>query len=98
MKHGETLSVAQLIDMALNQTDKRPVFDGQQVCYLWPQIVGPSINRQTTRRWVDPATATMHVCISSAVLRNELGYMAASIMQRLNQAAGKEVIKRIIFH
>ncbi|MDE6109741.1 MAG: DUF721 domain-containing protein, partial [Muribaculaceae bacterium] len=52
--------------------------------------------RHTVRRWVD--AGTLHVIISSAPLKSELGMMRTAIIDRLNEAAGKNVINDIAFH
>lgn len=96
MKRHEAESVGSIIKRAFESAGNAPAFDRQQVCYLWSEVVGPSINRQTTRRWVEGDT--MHVCIRSASLRNDLGFMASSLVEKLNEAVGKPVIRRILFH
>ncbi|MEE1207834.1 MAG: DUF721 domain-containing protein [Muribaculaceae bacterium] len=96
MKRHEAESVGDIIRQAFERAGAAETFDRQRVSYLWPEIVGPSINRETTRRWVDGDT--LHVCIASASLRNDLGYMAPSLVEKLNAAAGKPVIRRILFH
>jgi hypothetical protein len=40
----------------------------------------------------------LHVCIASASLKNELSFLSSSIVKRLNEAAGANVISKIIFH
>lgn len=68
----------------------------QRLCYMWPEIVGPGVNRYTTRRYVD--RGTLHVYLSSAALKNDLQYMRRSLVERLNQAAGANVIDNIMIH
>ena len=71
-------------------------YDLQRVCTLWPEIVGPTINRFTTRRWID--RDVLHVAISSAALRNDLMFHRERLIAHLNRAAGKNIISNIIFH
>jgi predicted nucleic acid-binding Zn ribbon protein len=96
MKKRDPQLVSDIIQAAINQSGTRQAYDQQHICYLWPEIVGPSINRYTTRRWVE--RDELHVCIASASLKNELSFLTSSLVQRLNAAAGANVITKIIFH
>ena len=68
----------------------------QKACFLWPEIVGPGVNRYTTRRYVE--RGVMHVYITSAVLKNELSYIRTRLVEQINRAVGSDVITSIIFH
>ncbi len=96
MKKHDPQLVSDIIKAAIDHSGTRQAFNQQHVCYLWPEVVGPSINRYTTRRWVD--RDELHVCIASASLKNELSFLSSSIVKRLNEAAGANVISKIIFH
>ncbi|MCC8114047.1 MAG: DUF721 domain-containing protein [Bacteroidales bacterium] len=96
MKKHEAMTVGQIIEQAIAQTGNRDEYERQQACYLWPEIVGPTINRYTTRRWVE--RDVMHVCLSSAVLKNELMFHRARIIDMLNRALGTKVISEIVIH
>ena len=63
---------------------------------LWPEVVGPGVNRYTTRRWVKDGV--LHVAISSASLRGELNMSRRAIITRLNERVGAEAITEIYFH
>lgn len=96
MKRNDAKRVDAIITMAFERCGTRDVFDRQHICYLWPEIVGPTINRLTTRRWVE--RDELHVCIASGPLKNELSFMQSRLVERLNAAAGAHVITKIIFH
>lgn len=96
MKKQDALSVGQILQMAIDRTGRADEYARQRACYVWQDVVGPAINRYTTRRWVDGDT--LHVCISSASLKNELSYNLPALIARLNEAAGSKAISRIIIH
>lgn len=96
MKRSEPMRVDAIIRQALEASGTTETFNAQQASYLWPEIVGPTINRHTTRRWVD--RGELHVCITSAALKNELSFVAATLVQRINKAVGADVITKIVFH
>ncbi len=96
MKKSEALSVGDIISRAIAATGNADEYARQQVVFLWPEVVGPTINRHTTRRWIDGES--MHVCLDSSVLKNELMYLTDSITLRLNDIMGRTVITKIIIH
>ena len=86
----------EIIESALKETNTTTSFNEHKVCYLWPEIVGPGINRYTTRRFVE--SGALHVFISSAPLKSELQYMRSHLVEELNKAAGADVITTIVIH
>jgi len=97
MKRREAKSVGEIIEEMIAATDNTVVYDRQRVCYLWAEVVGPAINRYTSRRYIDER-GVMHVHITSAALKNELSYLRDTLVRQLNQAAGKDVISAIVIH
>lgn len=96
MKRHTAKTVGQIIEEAIDASGTRGAFDRQRICFLWAEVVGPAITRQTIRRWV--SGDVLHVAIQSASLRNDLQFLTPRLIERLNRAAGKEIITRIVFH
>lgn len=96
MKRTYPQSVAEIIDEVFRANGLTQTVAEQRLCYLWPEIVGPGINRYTTRRYID--NGTLHVYISSGPLKSELQFMKQSLLQQLNRAAGSTVITDIAIH
>lgn len=96
MKRSEAKSIKDIIDVALNESGMASTFDEQKLCYLWPEVVGPGINRYTTRRYVE--NGVFHVYLTSAALKNELQFHRSRLVEELNKAAGRDVITNIIIH
>lgn len=96
MKRTEAKSLKEIIDSALADSDMRGAIMEQRVCYLWPEVVGPAINRHTTRRFVE--NGRMHVYISSGPLKGELSFHRQALVDQLNRAAGGTVITEIVIH
>ncbi len=94
MKRTEAKTVGDIISQLLKEDNLDRQFDEQKVVYLWPEVVGQGINRYTTSRWVKNGVLYLH--ISSAVLRNELMMSRTTLIKRLNEAAGNEVIHDIV--
>lgn len=96
MKRTDPEHIATIVDKLLEKQGVTNLFNEQRLCYLWPEIVGPGINRLTTRRFVD--RGVLHVFLTSAVLKNELSFQRQSLVEALNKAVGANVIHDIHFH
>lgn len=96
MKKHEALSVGQIINQAIARTGHRDEYLRQQAAFLWAEVVGPTINRYTIRRFVD--RDIMHVYVSSGPVKSELTYIADTLVARINAIVGQSVITRIIIH
>lgn len=86
-----------IFDSVVKQSDDSDNFLRQQASFLWTDIVGPGVNRYTSRRYVDDG-GVLHVYITSAPLKNELSFHRATIVQKLNMLVGKDVITDIQLH
>ena len=95
MKRTEARNIGQIIDELLKKENLDVALDEHRACALWPQIVGDGINRYTIKRYVNNGVMTVH--LSSASLSNELMIKRASLIQRINEALGREIIHEIIF-
>ena len=95
MKRTEAKNIGPIINDLLRQENLDVALDEHRASALWPQIVGDGINRYTIRRYVKDGVMTVH--LSSASLANELMLNRASIVQRINEALGREIIRDIIF-
>ena len=95
MKRTEARNIGQIIDDVLRKENLDVALDEHRASALWPQIVGDGINRYTLRRYVKDGVMTVH--LSSSALANELMLNRAAIIQRINQALGRDVIREIVF-
>ena len=95
MKRTSAQSVGDIITQVLRQERLDTRLDEQRALAMWPDLVGPGINRYTTGRTVKNGVLTF--TISSAPLRNQLMLSRSSLISRINEALGHEVIKEIIF-
>ncbi len=96
MKKTYPESIRRIIDRVISQTDSADAFLEQRACYLWVEVVGPGVNRYTSRRYVD--NGVLHVYLTSAPLKNELSFHRAALTERINSIIGKNVLKDIMIH
>lgn len=97
MKRVEPRSVGEIIDSVFREDGNREEMLARQASFMWTEIVGPGVNRYTSRRYVSP-DGILHVYITSAPLKNELSFHRDRIVQLLNERVGENVIKDIVIH
>ena len=95
MKRVEAKNIGQIIDDLLKKENLDVALDEHRASALWPQIVGDGINSYTVKRYVKDGVMTVH--LSSASLANELMLSRATLIARINEALGREIIREIIF-
>ena len=95
MKRTEAKNIGQIINDLLKRENLDVALDEHRASALWPQIVGDSINRYTVRRYVKNGVMTVHM--SSASLANELMLNRETLIARINEALGRDIITEIIF-
>jgi hypothetical protein len=96
MKQTEAQSVGEIIQHVIEAEGQTDNFDRQNLCYLWSDVVGPVFNQATVRRYIDGDV--LHVYLTSASMKQELAYTADSLVEKLNEAIGKHIIRKIVFH
>lgn len=62
----------------------------------WMDIMGSGVNNYTKNVYFEGET--LHVSLTSSVLREELSYGKQKIIDMLNEHLGKPVIKKISLH
>ena len=97
MKRTEPKSFAEIFDENMARAGASDTMARHQACFLWPEIVGPGINKYTYKRYVDD-TGCLHVYVSSAPLKNELSFMRSQLVEQINKAVGSQALTDIIFH
>lgn len=94
MKRSEPKSIGEILDSFINKAGISDTVAEQKLCYLFGEIVGPTFNQATIRRYVH--NKTLYVVMSSAALKSELAFMVEPLIDKLNEAVGKPIINKII--
>ena len=95
MKRTSAQSVGDIINQVLRQERLDVRLDEQRAFARWPSLVGHGVIRCTTVRSV--TDGGLAFTISSAPLRNQLMLTRSTLIARINESLGHEVIKEIIF-
>lgn len=96
MRRTEAKSVAEIIAETFGQSENSDRFDLQRASLAWTEVMGPEVNRQTFRRYVEGSV--LHVYLVSAALKNELLFQKENIIRNINHAVGRDVITDILIH
>ena len=95
MKRTNAKTVGEIINEVLRHERLDTKLDEHRAAALWPEIVGAGINSYTESCTVK--NGVMTVRITSSALRNDLQMSRSSIISRINEMLGREVISEIIF-
>ena len=87
--------LAQVLEMTLDELGLLKIARKYQVLHLWNQIVGEDISRHTRPRRLQGDT--LLVATSSSVWAQELTFMKAALVEKVNQALGGRYIGDIRF-
>ena len=86
------------LDQVLQQVLKEQHLDGKlsevRLINNWAGIVGPQLAAQTEKLYIRNHILYLHV--KSAIVRNELMLMRASLIKKLNESVGMTAIKNIV--
>ncbi len=96
MKRRDPLRVDAIIRQAITAAGADESYERARASYLWGEVVGPTVNRYTVRRWIQQDE--LHVVIASAALKNELSFSKGRIIRHINELVGEDVISRLVIH
>ncbi|MDE6079368.1 MAG: DUF721 domain-containing protein [Duncaniella sp.] len=96
MKRTYPRHIGSIIDEVMERCGLTDSLNDQRASAIWAEVVGPGINRYTSRRYVD--RGVMHVYLTSAPLKNELQFVKERLIEALNKALGAEIVKELIIH
>lgn len=94
MRRSKTISLAEAIKDYINEMNLGEKLSETAVLNSWEEIVGKAISSRTTRIYIKNHILFIH--LSSSVVRNELMMLRESLRDKLNEKAGKEVIRDIV--
>jgi len=93
-RHNEHLKIGDVIKEFVETNKLQSGLDKVNVREAWEEMMGNGVNHYTTA--VKLERDTLYVQLSSSVLREELSYGKEKIMAMLNEALGKDIIKKLV--
>lgn len=95
MKRKEAQALSEILDEILRENNLDIGLDGARARAAWKETMGEAVDKCTIGLSFDKGT--LHVKLSSAVLRNELFMNRRQLIDKLNTHIGRPVIKNIYF-
>ncbi len=93
-RHNEHVSISDALKEFVEINRLQSGLDKINVSDAWVSVMGNGVNSYTSG--VKLERNTLYVQLSSSVLREELGYGKDKIITMLNEALGKELIKKLV--
>lgn len=93
-RHKEHMRLNDALKDFVETNNLQKGLDKIEVQELWVKLMGNGVNSYTTS--VQLNRDTLYVQLNSSVLREELSYGKEKIIAMLNEAFGKEVIKKLV--
>jgi len=94
VKRRNEQSLAEAIGHLVDGAGMRERLDEAAITEAWPEVAGAMVARHTTA--IRLRNAILRISVDSAPLRHELSYLRADILARLNERAGREVVKEVV--
>ena len=94
MRRSKTISLAEAIGDYVREMHLDVKLSEVGVINSWEEIVGKAISSRTSRIYIKDQVLFVH--LNSSVVRNELLMLRQTLKDKLNEKAGREVIKDIV--
>lgn len=93
-RHNENLPISDILKEFVEANKLQSGLDKVDVREAWVKMMGNGVNNYTTDVTLD--RDVLYIGLSSSVLREELSYGKQKIIDMLNEAIGKQVIKKLV--
>jgi predicted nucleic acid-binding Zn ribbon protein len=95
MRKSNTQSLSSVLKSYVQENNLERKLNELDLIKSWESVMGKTVSRYTNKLYIQ--NNTLFVETNSPVVRNELLMMKEEIRVRLNEVAGEELIKQIIF-
>ncbi len=95
MRKSDTQKLSDVITEYLKSLKIDRKVNETRIIKMWEPLMGKSVARRTQKIYIRKGVMFIH--LESPILRNELSYMKTRIREKLNEEAGEEIIKDIVF-
>ncbi len=93
-RHKENLKISEALQEFIKTNRLQSGLDKINVADAWASVMGNGVNNYTTA--IKLERNTLYVQLSSSVLREELSYGRDKIINMINEALGKEIVKKLV--
>jgi predicted nucleic acid-binding Zn ribbon protein len=94
MRRSKTISLAEAISDYIREMNFGDRLSEAGILNSWEETVGKAISTRTKKIYIKDHILYVH--LNSSVVRNELLMLREALREKINQKAGKEVIREIV--
>jgi predicted nucleic acid-binding Zn ribbon protein len=95
MRRSKTISLAEAMQDYIKEMNLGEKLREVGIIDSWENTVGKAIASRTTRVYIKDGVLFVH--LKSSIVRNELLMIREALREKINERAGGEVIKDIVF-
>lgn len=95
MRKSNTEKLSDVLRQYIEQNNLQPKLSELNIVDQWEQLMGKTVASYTEELRI--SNGTLFIKLSSPILKNELIMGREIIKKRLNESAGAEVIRQIVF-
>lgn len=96
MKRKEPLAIGNIIDRVFESIGATEEYQGHQAESQWPEVAGKNIAAATIGvRFVE---GVLHVTLTSASLKEQLGYLRPTLIDKLNALLPRPIVRDVRIH
>ena len=93
-RHNDNLKINEILQEFVESNNLQEGLDKVDVQDAWKNLMGNGVNNYTIK--VSLRKKTLHVQLSSSVLREELSYGKEKIINLVNEYLGKNLVEKIV--
>ncbi len=94
MRRSETVKIKVIIDALLKEQGLEGKMTENRLLNSWESLLGKSVAKATKELYIKDQV--LFVQLRSSIVRHELMMIKNDLLKRLNDVAGKEIIKEIV--
>lgn len=94
MRRSKTISLAEALKDYIKEMNFQGKLDEINLINSWEEIAGKAITSRVSKIYIKDNI--LYVKVSSSVVKNELLMLREILRKRLNERAGREIIKEIV--
>lgn len=93
-RNNDNQPIQDILKEFVSSNNLQSGLDKVNVREAWLNLMGNGVNNYTTA--IELKRKTLYVQLSSSVLREELSYGSEKIVSMLNEALGKDLVKKLV--
>lgn len=95
MRRSKTITIAEAMQDSIREMNLGDKLKEVGVVESWESLVGKAIASRTSKVYIKDGILFVH--LKSSIVKNELLMIREALREKLNEKAGGEIVKEIVF-